>query len=483
MQDYKVFYSWQTDLPNATNRSFIEKALENAAKSIRFDKSIKVEPVIDRDTAGVPGSPDIASTIFAKIDQSQVFACDVSIINQGEKSRSAPNPNVLIELGYAVKALKSERIIMIMNTAFGGPELLPFDLSKKRVVTYYMPEECNDRTTERKVLKSKLEEALRTIFVKIEAQPADEIAQSLSIEDEARNAVEKAQPTQVLLVRRFMDWLIHEIEILAPDFSKQAEPDELLIEAINQTTELVIDFARLAQSIAIMNTSEAGLALYKSFDKILEHYNVPRGFSGVIPTDDFDFYKFIGHELLVTFFSFLIRENHWEMTADILEENIYMENAKFGVAGLVSFDYVSQHVGLLGYRNKRLKLKRISVHADILKERHTKGDLAELVPMQQFMDADYFLFLRGEFQKPESGGWINWKPWSTLYMQHHTPRYLVEASRTKYALKLLRPLGISDIETFRSHFSERAPRLGKFFGDPFPNDPLEDFNPQTIGTR
>lgn len=60
----KVFYSWQSDLPNSTNRGFIEKALENAVKLIHNDESIEVEPVIDRDTVGVPGSPDIANTIF-----------------------------------------------------------------------------------------------------------------------------------------------------------------------------------------------------------------------------------------------------------------------------------------------------------------------------------------------------------------------------------------------------------------------------------
>ena len=76
-----IFYSWQHDLPNATNRGFIQTALEAATKTIREDDSIHVEPVVDRDTAGVPGSPDIASTILAKIDQAQVFVCDVSIIN------------------------------------------------------------------------------------------------------------------------------------------------------------------------------------------------------------------------------------------------------------------------------------------------------------------------------------------------------------------------------------------------------------------
>jgi len=61
-----IFYSWQSDLPNATNRGFIQKTLERAAKEIHIDQSISIEPVIDRDTTGVPGSPDIAATILDK---------------------------------------------------------------------------------------------------------------------------------------------------------------------------------------------------------------------------------------------------------------------------------------------------------------------------------------------------------------------------------------------------------------------------------
>ena len=167
VDDWNVFYSWQSDLPNSINRGFIQDALERAAKAIRQDDSIKVEPVVDRDTAGVPGSPDIANTIFEKIDGSQVFACDVSIINGDDKARPTPNPNVLIELGYSYKALTSERILMIMNTAFGEPKLLPFDLSKKRVITYELVEGSNNKANVRKELSQKLVGALKMIVSKI----------------------------------------------------------------------------------------------------------------------------------------------------------------------------------------------------------------------------------------------------------------------------------------------------------------------------
>ena len=106
-----VFYSWQSDLPNSTNRSLIETALEKAAKAISQDETISVEPVIDRDTQGVPGSPDIARTILQKIDRADAFVCDVSIINPQSASRKTPNPNVLLELGYAVKSMGETPIV------------------------------------------------------------------------------------------------------------------------------------------------------------------------------------------------------------------------------------------------------------------------------------------------------------------------------------------------------------------------------------
>jgi hypothetical protein len=62
-----IFYSWQSDLPNRTNRGFIQDALERVAEDVRSDDALAIEPVVDRDTAGVPGSPAISDTILQKI--------------------------------------------------------------------------------------------------------------------------------------------------------------------------------------------------------------------------------------------------------------------------------------------------------------------------------------------------------------------------------------------------------------------------------
>ena len=155
-----VFYSWQSDLPAAINRSFIEDCIKKAIRQIGRDDSVKVEPVLDRDTMGLSGSPDISSSILAKISVSHVFLADVSIINKGA-DRPMPNPNVLMELGYAVAELGWDRIILVQNKNFGGPELLPFDLRGRRTMVYEAAEK-SERTTARGSLQKGIEAALRS---------------------------------------------------------------------------------------------------------------------------------------------------------------------------------------------------------------------------------------------------------------------------------------------------------------------------------
>lgn len=163
MQKYRIFYSWQSDLENRLNRNLIQDALEKAVKSIKSDVSINVEAVVDRDTDGVSGTPDIVATIFEKIDASEIFICDVSIVNSEQGGRKTPNPNVLIELGYAAKSLGWERVILVMNTAVGKPEDLPFDLRMRRVIQYKFNLEEGEKSEVKIALSNTIKLAISSI--------------------------------------------------------------------------------------------------------------------------------------------------------------------------------------------------------------------------------------------------------------------------------------------------------------------------------
>jgi hypothetical protein len=176
-----VFYSWQSDTPSKANRNFIEKALREALKRLHSDAT--VEPALreaslelDKDTQGVAGSPPITETILAKIAGCTVFVADLTFVGQSleamtrasGKPRLFPNPNVLIEYGYALKCHTHGALVGILNSAYGQPDAanLPFNLRHlRRPITYHLAESSDaGAAAEFEKLVLKLVEALRLIL-------------------------------------------------------------------------------------------------------------------------------------------------------------------------------------------------------------------------------------------------------------------------------------------------------------------------------
>lgn len=167
-----VFYSWQSDLPNSTNRGFIERAIKDAIATLASDLSL-VEAVrelsLDKDTQGVPGSPPIVDSILGKISNCGIFVPDVSFVGSSTGGRLLPNPNVLIEYGWALNSAGHSRMVPVMNTAYGTPdgENLPFDMRhQRRPICYSVEEGCSaeDKRRAREALTQAFAQAFRAII-------------------------------------------------------------------------------------------------------------------------------------------------------------------------------------------------------------------------------------------------------------------------------------------------------------------------------
>lgn len=143
----RVFYSWQSDTPGRTGRHFMRKALQAALAGLAEEvKEINdaERPELDHDTKGVAGSPDLAPTILAKIEACDVFVADVTPVGHTLAGKALMNPNVAIELGYAMKAKGSEALLMVLNGAYGNRDNLPFDLRHKRgPISYTLAEDAD----------------------------------------------------------------------------------------------------------------------------------------------------------------------------------------------------------------------------------------------------------------------------------------------------------------------------------------------------
>jgi hypothetical protein len=470
-----VFYSWQSDLPNSTNRGFIQRALEFAAAAIAGDDTVAVEPVVDRDTEGVAGSPDIAATIFAKIAAADVVVVDVSIINKVAGGRPTPNPNVLIELGYALRALGYERIILVFNRAYGAIEDLPFDLRTRRILAYEVSQDATGKSTVRSDLSKRLDAALRAALAGV-PQVEDEPAVLAAVA-----AIEAQQGNRMLVLRRNLAAILQQLDALNPTKASAGGKIEDLEKALNESQEPILEFSKIVEVVAVMNDAEAALECYRWFGNILERYHLPEGFSGTYSEADFDFFRFVGHELMVTLFACLLRENRYALIAELLQEPVPVRyHRRTGGPGTREWSDASSHTGMLGGASQQRQ--RISVHADLLHERHSSGSLAAIVPEENFIAADFFLFLRGELAPEERGPHFAWRPWSSLYMKG-VPRFLLDAERKARAEELAQTLSVPSVDELKKRLLERGHELGRLFNSGWWDYPISESDVQRIGSR
>jgi hypothetical protein len=171
----RIFYSWQSDQPQ--NRGFIRSALDSAIAELRQDLTLD-EPqrdiIADQDTQGVSGSPAIADTILSKIRSTDIFLADLTFISSdSNRERQSPNPNVMLEYGYALHALGESKVIGVFNEAHGSPKELPFDLLHRRWPIRFSlaANHAPDREKQKKVLKEALKIAIRGIVSQFDEQP------------------------------------------------------------------------------------------------------------------------------------------------------------------------------------------------------------------------------------------------------------------------------------------------------------------------
>jgi hypothetical protein len=135
-----IFYSFQSDLPAVTNE--IEAELRAVCGSLNETPGGTLPFVVERAVAAGDGAKRIDTEVFAKIERSDMVVLDVTPTHEVNR-RATPNPNVLIELGYALAKHGLESVLLVEHTnpgeRLGVAEFssnLPFDMSHLRRVRY-----------------------------------------------------------------------------------------------------------------------------------------------------------------------------------------------------------------------------------------------------------------------------------------------------------------------------------------------------------
>jgi hypothetical protein len=474
MQKLKIFYSWQSDRDNNKNRGLIGKALENAVNKINKENPLELIEV-DRDTQGVGGSPDISQTIFQKIDVATMFVADVTFINDvAEENRLTPNPNVLIELGYAYKTLGPTQVILVLNSEYGKPEHLPFDLKMKRAMVYNT---SNPLPDERKKLEGQLESQIRVIIEEIKKKFQNSNQQSKI--EVLKKSIYDGSSDRKLLLRDYISGLVNNLIKKYPGRATTDDYDEKLIEAIEGTKDEVREFKQVIEAIADNNDESSLLGLYQGFKPLLHQYDNPVGFSGTFDRRDFDYFKFVGNEMFVLIISVLLKDQKWDLIKKILEENIIVNNVRHQRKS-VDYTYFNQGILSLGHRNTRLKLNRVSIMADMLvKRREYEGQNSS----QEYLDADFFLFIKGESSNKGENADFSWYPFTSVYLKD-VPEFLLWSQKKSIASNIVGCLSLENVAHLKKILTDYGPQIGNNMGSLYIWDyPIRKEDVDAIATK
>jgi hypothetical protein len=473
--EFTVFYAWQSDHPKEC-RNFIEQALRKAIKELAAEPDAKVVPRLDKDTEGVPGSPSISDTIFRKIDAASVFVGDITPILQTETRRS-PNPNVLLELGYAVKRLGWDRVILVSNIAFAPLEELPFDLRGRRTIGYKRTAGTTDAPVgERKALVGKLLVALQAAAA---IEQADDSTRSPSAQDRLVTGVREASPEVRILVDEYMDGLLSELDELAPD---RALDIEMLEARLDLAGGQLAGFSEICRYIAVTDHTDAALRIMSGFGRVLERHAPPRGFVDSTAPKRFDFFKLVGLEAFLIFVGWLVAEGRWSILGRVLTTDLHVANYNEGSPMTVSFDALSTDVATVREAGEQRRL--LSPVGALLKKRHEHGgSLAGSPSFEHLAGADQFLALRSFIDGHQPHVFYHRWYARTTDVLGDIPRFLREAQRFEMASELLEGLGAFSVDALRNLVGQHLDAQRSASQDLFNRSAIYRFKAASIGTR
>ncbi len=167
----------------------------------------------------------------------------------------------------------------------------------------------------------------------------------------------------------------------------------------------------------------------------------------------FDGHTIFIYETFLYTVAALIRTDRFQLLRTILESNYLLPQSELAIGReFASVDAFWGSSKMLYHRNERLKLNRLSLLADGIKDRATRGDITFL----EIMQADLLVFL---FSTVSGVG--RWYP-HTFVFAGHSVRFplFVRAAQKKYFDKLKTVIGVSRGDDLRAKYAANAEKLG-----------------------
>ncbi|MEP8818573.1 SEFIR domain-containing protein [Enterobacter hormaechei] len=275
----------------------------------------------------------------------------------------------------------------------------------------------------------------------------------------AMDAIRNGKPTAVGCFDEYLSVLAENLERIRFHISDQNEPDDAFIKNIESFIPARNEFVNLIFLAARYNMNGGYVKrLHSFFEHVLNYYYPPQN-ANTYNSNDFDNYKFIVHELYLYSIATLLKNELFEDCLGLFEGYYVSGRLARHDEPLTAYTEIREHVAILQWRNDSKKLGRLSLHADLLKERcHSLP-----INFSDLHQADFLCYLRSTIIYKDSYSF--WWPVTLLYAKGYFPfEIFAKAVSKNYFSRIKSLLGVQTPEELKGHVKklEESDRLPKW---------------------
>lgn len=230
---------------------------------------------------------------------------------------------------------------------------------------------------------------------------------------------------------------------------------ELFIPSRNEYVQLIIAVAQYKPIPAFAER------IHRFFESLIPYMDRPEHLTSYHRWE-FDNYKFIVHELFIYTLAVFLKYERFELARLLLMQQYFVGGrSEYGRDTMIGFENFRQYMESLEHRNKRLETRRLSLRADLLKERcHGTG-----LDFRFLMQADFVAFMRAEISAGDDYG--GWWPETLLYLDHYGSSFEIfaRAKSKKYFDRVKAVLGIEsrdDLATVLESYKQGQRQLPRW---------------------
>lgn len=208
----------------------------------------------------------------------------------------------------------------------------------------------------------------------------------------ALDAVKQGKPFAAGAVDEYFRAVSQGFEKIRIEKENGKEFDDQLIENIEAFIPYRNEIVSLTIAIAQYDSLPSlDQKIHRFLESLLPYLDRPTHITQYRESD-FDNFKFLINEIFLYVFAVFLKYERFESAQNLLSTPYYIhERSRTGHSGALGYQAFHEYVRTLDYRNQRLRLGRLSLVADLLKDRSQSSGL----DFNQLMQADLVLFLRG----------------------------------------------------------------------------------------